>query len=88
MSGWAIHSTHVQLDPKEATRFNPCRQRESVSWVPFRPSFARALCSIPSLFLAFAFLTEVFTVYSFWVLWVLHFLCYGFRLFQGPFFSG
>lgn len=39
-----------------------------------------------------AFFIEVFlfffTIYSFWVFWVLHFLCYGFCLFPGSFFSG
>ena len=38
MSGWTIHSTHGQLDPRECIRFNPCQERQSASWVPFHPT--------------------------------------------------
>jgi hypothetical protein len=38
--------------------------------------------------LASALLLWGFTICSPWVLWILHFLCQGFCLFQGPLFSG
>ena len=38
MSGWTIHSTHGQLDPRECIRFNLCQERQSASWVPFHPT--------------------------------------------------
>ena len=100
MSGWTIHSTHGQLDPRECIRFNPCQERQSASWVPFHPthelfcscslqysepSLASVLYSLLRVFFFFFFF---FTIYPFWVFWVLHFLCYGFCLFPGSFFSG
>ena len=105
MSGWTIHSTHGQLDPRECIRFNLCQERQSASWVPFHPthelfcscslqysepSLASVLYSLLRVFFCFLllFFFFFFTIYPFWVFWVLHFLCYGFCLFPGSFFSG
>lgn len=53
MSGWTIHSTHGQLDPREGIRFNPCQESQlpGFHYTPHMRCSALALCSILNLLL-------------------------------------
>ena len=71
MSGWTIHSTHGQLDPRECIRFNLCQERQSASWVPFHPTHELfCSCSLqysePSLASVLYSLLRVFIFFFFY----------------------
>ena len=53
MSGWTIHSTHGQLDPREGIRFDPCQESQLPGFhsTPHMRCSALALCSILNLLL-------------------------------------